>query len=97
MKEIDSFIVFLSDDVIVAISNSGTVKVWTLSSAEKPEKEVFENESKQIRCLNAHTLRCCPYNQRTVLLVCAKFWQVRAIKLFRVKVLIKLFHFLCIY
>ena len=37
----------------------------------------YEDEAKQIRCLNAHSLRCCPYNQRTVLIVCAKYWQVR--------------------
>ena len=36
----------------------------------------LEDESKQIRCLNAQTLTCCPFNQRTVLIVCAKYWQV---------------------
>ncbi|KAL5022011.1 hypothetical protein ScPMuIL_001166 [Solemya velum] len=64
------------DDVIVAISNSGTVKVWSLSGSESKSKPVYEDESKQIRCLNAQTLRCCPHNQRTVLIVCSKYWQI---------------------
>ncbi|XP_076449576.1 WD repeat-containing protein 7-like isoform X2 [Babylonia areolata] len=62
------------DDVILAISNSGTVKVWTIVGNESKVK--MEDESKQIRCLNAQTLTCCPFNQRTVLIVCAKYWQV---------------------
>ncbi|KAL8590241.1 hypothetical protein ACOMHN_006358 [Nucella lapillus] len=62
------------DDVILAISNSGTVKVWTLVGNESKMK--MEDESKQIRCLNAQTLTCCPFNQRTVLIVCAKYWQI---------------------
>ncbi|CAH1778713.1 unnamed protein product [Owenia fusiformis] len=65
------------DDVVVAISNSGTVKVWTLNGTEsKASQPIYEDESKQIRCLNAHTLRCCAYNQRTVLIVCSKYWQI---------------------
>ena len=39
-------------------------------------KPVQEDESKQIRCLNAQTLACCQFNQRTVLIVCSKYWQV---------------------
>ncbi|XP_061198196.1 WD repeat-containing protein 7-like isoform X2 [Saccostrea echinata] len=64
------------DDVVVAISNSGAVKVWTLTGNEAMTQPVYENESKQIRCLNAQTLTCCPYNQRTVLIVCSKYWQI---------------------
>uniref|UniRef100_A0A0B7AN27 WD repeat-containing protein 7 n=1 Tax=Arion vulgaris TaxID=1028688 RepID=A0A0B7AN27_9EUPU len=64
------------DDVILAITNSGTVKVWTLTSPEPKGTKILENESKQIRCLNAQTLRCCPGNLRTVLIVCSKYWQV---------------------
>lgn len=65
------------DDVIVAVTNSGMVKVWTIPGGEsKPGPQIFEDESKQIRCLNAQTLRCCAYNQRTVLIVCSKYWQI---------------------
>ncbi|XP_035824202.1 WD repeat-containing protein 7 isoform X4 [Aplysia californica] len=64
------------DDVILAITNSGSVKVWTLSMPESKGNKVPEDESKQIRCLNAQTLKCCPGNLRTVLIVCSKYWQI---------------------
>ncbi|KAK3086238.1 hypothetical protein FSP39_015629 [Pinctada imbricata] len=66
----------LPDDVVVAISNSGAVKVWTITGSEARSQPIYENESKQIRCLNAQTLTCCHYNQRTVLIVCSKYWQI---------------------
>lgn len=65
------------DDVVIAMSNSGTVKVWTLSVTEgHVARPIYEDESKQLRCLNAQTLHCCAYNQRTVLIVCSKYWQI---------------------
>ncbi|CAE1170135.1 WD repeat-containing protein 7 [Acanthosepion pharaonis] len=74
------------DDVVVAVSNSGAVKVWSLSGEETKYKPIYEDESKQIRCLNAQTLRCCPYNQRTVLIVCSKYWQVSVLILLKLTV-----------
>ena len=65
------------DDVVLALTTTGTVKVWTLFGQEAKNSEPFyENESKQIRCLNALSMTCCAYNQRTVLIVCSKYWQV---------------------
>ncbi|XP_055688123.1 WD repeat-containing protein 7 isoform X3 [Lutzomyia longipalpis] len=65
------------DDVVLAITTTGTVKVWTLIGNENKYSEpIYENESKQIRCLNAITMSCCSQNQRTVLIVCAKYWQI---------------------
>ncbi|XP_014681792.1 PREDICTED: WD repeat-containing protein 7-like [Priapulus caudatus] len=65
------------DDVVVALSNSGTAKVWTLTGQEsKSSDPMYEDESKQIRCLNAVSLVCCQYNQRTALVVCSKYFQV---------------------
>jgi len=65
------------DDVVLALTTTGTVKVWTLFGQETKNSEPFyENESKQIRCLNALSMTCCAYNQRTVLIVCSKYWQV---------------------
>uniref|UniRef100_V9I893 WD repeat-containing protein 7 n=1 Tax=Apis cerana TaxID=7461 RepID=V9I893_APICE len=53
------------------------VKVWTLLGHENRNSEpLYEHESKQIRCLNALAMTCCPYNQRTVLIVCSKHWQI---------------------
>ena len=57
-------------------SFSGTVKVWTLNGQEDKSSQILENESKQIRCLNALSLTCCAYNMRTVLIVCNTYWNV---------------------
>ncbi|KAK9306438.1 hypothetical protein QLX08_002939 [Tetragonisca angustula] len=65
------------DDVVLALTTTGTVKVWTLLGHENRNSEpLYEHESKQIRCLNALAMTCCPYNQRTVLIVCSKHWQI---------------------
>lgn len=65
------------DDVVLAITTTGTVKVWTLIGNENKHAEpIYENESKEIRCLNAITMNCCAQNQRTVLIVCTKYWQI---------------------
>ncbi|CAH1251800.1 WDR7 [Branchiostoma lanceolatum] len=82
------------EDVIVALSTSGTLKVWTLTGQEtkpwrrklqiggahekrvKESEPIFETESKPLRCLNAKTLACCQFTQRTVLIVCSNYWQV---------------------
>lgn len=70
----------ISDDVVLGLTTTGTVKVWTLFGQETKNSEPFyENESKQIRCLNALSMTCCAYNQRTVLIVCSKYWQVISI------------------
>ncbi|ESO96910.1 hypothetical protein LOTGIDRAFT_159662 [Lottia gigantea] len=76
LKPVNKEGLYIIGDVVLAISNSGTVKVWTLTSIEAKLKTVYEDESKQIRCLNAQTLTCCSENQRTVLIVCSKYWQV---------------------
>lgn len=53
------------------------VKVWALTGSEINSLDpIYEDESKPLRCLNAIKLTCCIYNQRTVLVVCAKYWQV---------------------
>ncbi|CAH1117289.1 unnamed protein product [Phaedon cochleariae] len=65
------------DDVVLALTTTGMVKVWTLTGAEhRYQSPIYENESKQIRTLNAVCLQCCSYNQRTVLVVCTKYWQI---------------------
>ena len=65
------------DDVVIGISIAGVVKVWALTGNEVNSLDpIYEDESKPLRCLNAIKLTCCIYNQRTVLVVCAKYWQV---------------------
>lgn len=69
--------IWFKDDVVLALTTTGTVKVWTLLGHENRNSEpLYEHESKQIACLNALAMTCCPCNQRTVLIVCSKYWQV---------------------
>jgi len=73
--------IIVIDDVVLGLTTTGTVKVWTLEPRDygPTDTSVFENESKQIRCLNALTMACCSQHQRTVLIVCSKCWQVNII------------------
>ncbi|CAG7815558.1 unnamed protein product [Allacma fusca] len=65
------------DDVILALTINGTVKVWTINESEFRERTpLYENESKQIRVRNAVQLVCCLYNNRTVLIVTWHVWQI---------------------
>lgn len=66
-----------NEDVIVGLSISGVIKMWTLSGNETRSSEpIFEHESRQIRSLNALDMICCQFNPRTVLVVCSKCWQI---------------------
>ncbi|XP_059484205.1 WD repeat-containing protein 7 isoform X1 [Neocloeon triangulifer] len=65
------------DDVVLGLTTTGMIKMWPLpAGVGKGSDPLYETESKQIRCLNALGMSCCAYNQRTVLIVCAKFWQI---------------------
>ena len=69
-----------SDDVVLALTTTGTVKVWTLTGEEGTgggnNEPILENESKQIRCLGAVSLTCCVYNMRTVGNVSTKIFEI---------------------
>ena len=63
--------------MILGVTTGGWVKVWTVCEKEiTPKEPIFEHESKMINSLNALCLVCCSYNQRTVLIVTQKDWQV---------------------
>ena len=73
------------DDVVLALTTTGTVKVWTLNGDEQLTTDpVLENESKQIRCINAVSMTCCVYNMRTVLVVCATYWSIYDLSLIHI-------------
>ncbi|XP_074605206.1 WD repeat-containing protein Rbcn-3B isoform X2 [Brevipalpus obovatus] len=64
-------------DNVIGLTVSGFVKVWILTGNESSSSEpIYEQEFKQIKTLNALTLTCNTYNQSTVLIVCAKYWQI---------------------
>ncbi|XP_046440938.1 WD repeat-containing protein 7-like isoform X2 [Daphnia pulex] len=66
------------DDVVLGLTTSGVVKVWTVGAQDLNNlgEPVLEHESKQIRCLSATSMTCCLYNQRTVIIVSPKYWQI---------------------
>lgn len=74
-----AFYICHSDDVVLGLTTSGVVKVWTVGAQDlnNSGEPVLEHESKQIRCLNATSMTCCLYNQRTVIIVSPKTWQVK--------------------
>ncbi|XP_015792137.1 WD repeat-containing protein 7-like isoform X2 [Tetranychus urticae] len=64
-------------DNVIGLTVSGFVKVWILTGNESRSSEpIYEQEFKQIKPLNALKLTCNIYNQSTVLVVCAKYWQI---------------------
>ncbi|XP_072038348.1 WD repeat-containing protein 7-like isoform X2 [Amphiura filiformis] len=66
------------EDVVIGLSKTGMLKVWSLSGLEgkEPGTTHYEEECKPLRCQNALTLSCCAFTLRTVLIVCSKAWQI---------------------
>ncbi|CAF0723235.1 unnamed protein product [Brachionus calyciflorus] len=64
------------DDVIVGVSVTGTIKLWTLSANEVKGSEIVEHEFKSSLCENASTLASCPGKQRIFIIVCPTFFQI---------------------
>lgn len=75
MHNIESFSI---DDVVVGLTISGSMKVWTVPPdfTAQGKEAVFENESKQIRVQNAWTVKSCPSIPRTMLVVSPTAWHV---------------------
>lgn len=69
------------DEVIVGVSVSGTIKLWTVNANEQKGSEIVEHEYKNCLCENAYTLTSCPGKQRIFIVVCPKFFQVSYSKL----------------
>ena len=64
------------DDVIVGVSVTGTIKLWTLNADEVKGSEIVEHEFKNSLCENASTLASCPGKQLIFIIVCPNFFQV---------------------
>ncbi|CDW53906.1 WD40 domain containing protein [Trichuris trichiura] len=72
-------------EVVIGITNSGFIKMWSLSNANGDHcyklflimiiallacnPAIYEDESKQLQCYLAHTLVISPFNPRSLLLV----------------------------
>ncbi|XP_013032776.3 WD repeat-containing protein 72 isoform X4 [Anser cygnoides] len=69
----------IQEDSLVAVSITGVLKVWELSSSLTSIQErqgVCEKESKSLDCLNCQAIRFCTYTERLLLVVSSICWQV---------------------
>ncbi|XP_072920232.1 WD repeat-containing protein 7 isoform X2 [Hemitrygon akajei] len=67
------------EDTVIGVSVTGILKVWIITaeiSRLQDTEPVFEQESKPIYCLNCQSLSFCTYTQRSLLVVCSKYWRV---------------------
>ncbi|KYO21230.1 WD repeat-containing protein 7 isoform C [Alligator mississippiensis] len=69
----------IQEDSLVAVSITGDLKVWDLSSSVSSIQErqsVYENESKSLDCTNCRAVRFCTYTERLLLVVFSYCWKV---------------------
>ncbi|XP_055993934.1 WD repeat-containing protein 7 [Sorex fumeus] len=67
------------EDTVVALSVTGILKVWIVTSEVSGMQEtepIFEEESKPIYCQNCQSISFCAFTQRSLLVVCSKYWRV---------------------
>nr|XP_056721987.1 WD repeat-containing protein 72 [Euleptes europaea] len=69
----------IQEDSLIAVSASGDLKVWDLSSSVSRIQEkqlVAERESKSLDCASCHAIRFCTYTERLLLVVFPGCWKV---------------------
>uniref|UniRef100_A0A8D0GGW4 WD repeat domain 72 n=1 Tax=Sphenodon punctatus TaxID=8508 RepID=A0A8D0GGW4_SPHPU len=69
----------IQEDSLVAVSVTGELEVWDLSSsvsAIQEKQSVYERESKSLDCTNCQTIRFCKYTERLLLVVFSGCWKV---------------------
>ncbi|CAH7028608.1 Wdr7 [Phodopus roborovskii] len=67
------------EDTVVALSVTGILKVWIVTSETggmQDTEPIFEEESKPIYCQNCQSISFCAFTQRSLLVVCSKYWRV---------------------
>ncbi|XP_077174027.1 WD repeat-containing protein 72 isoform X2 [Paroedura picta] len=69
----------IQEDSLIAVSATGDLKVWDLSSSVSRIQEkqlIAERESKSLDCLSCHAIRFCTYTERLLLAVFPSCWKV---------------------
>nr|XP_021156559.1 WD repeat-containing protein 72 [Columba livia] len=69
----------IQEDSLVAVSVTGVLKVWDLSSSFNSIQErrsVSERESRALGCVGCRAVRFCAYTERLLLVVSSTCWQV---------------------
>ncbi|XP_041091656.1 WD repeat-containing protein 7-like isoform X2 [Polyodon spathula] len=67
------------EDTVVAVSVTGILKVWIITadvSRMQDTDPIFEEESKPIYCQTCQSISFCAFTQRSLLVVCSKYWRV---------------------
>ncbi|XP_051784282.1 WD repeat-containing protein 7 isoform X2 [Erpetoichthys calabaricus] len=67
------------EDTVVAVSVTGILKVWIITTDVNRLQDadpVFEEESKPIYSQNCQSISFCAFTQRSLLVVCSKYWRV---------------------
>uniref|UniRef100_A0A2K5SH23 WD repeat-containing protein 7 n=1 Tax=Cebus imitator TaxID=2715852 RepID=A0A2K5SH23_CEBIM len=67
------------EDTVVALSVTGILKVWIVTSEISDTQDtepIFEEESKPIYCQNCQSISFCAFTQRSLLVVCSKYWRL---------------------
>ncbi|XP_005376683.1 PREDICTED: WD repeat-containing protein 72 isoform X1 [Chinchilla lanigera] len=66
-------------DSLLAVTVTGDLKVWDLSSSIssiQEKRDVYEKECKCLDSLNCQTIRFCTYTERLLLVVFSRCWKV---------------------
>ncbi|KAM4676747.1 WD repeat-containing protein 72 isoform 2-T2 [Discoglossus pictus] len=69
----------IQEDSLVAVSVSGELKVWDLSSSVntiQEKQDVYETESKSLDAIQCRAVYFCTYTERLLLVICADSWKV---------------------
>ncbi|XP_004639101.2 WD repeat-containing protein 72 isoform X2 [Octodon degus] len=69
----------VQEDSLLAVTVTGDLKVWDLSSSInsiQEKRDVYEKESKSLDSTNCQTIRFCTYTERLLLVVFSRCWKV---------------------
>lgn len=62
---------------MIGLTASGNIKTWVLDGSEGRSSEpIYERGSSTIDCPNSLKLSSCLFDNKTLLVVCYKYWRV---------------------
>lgn len=65
------------EDIVIGLTASGNIKTWILDGSEcKSNEPIYERGSSTIDCPNSLKLSSCLFDNKTLLVVCYKYWRV---------------------
>lgn len=65
---------------MIGLTASGNIKTWVLDGSEGRSSEpIYERGSSTIDCPNSLKLSSCLFDNKTLLVVCYKYWRVSVV------------------